>query len=100
MQKISLNITHGVVLMSTYKTKQRSNATFEQTNWPQNNTTEKTVSFTETPFDYEVSTIDSQTSTQELTQEAIEHASEKTNVNFIMQTGDTICAYRQVTLSQ
>lgn len=86
--------------MVIYPPTQRSNATFEQPNWAQDNTTEKQVSFTELPMEYEISNLDSHTIAQELSKEAVERATEVANLKFIMQAGETICAYRQVTLSQ
>lgn len=80
--------------MSTYTTRQRSNYTYEQPNYPQNSTSEKQVTLDQTYMNYEVSPVDSQTKTQELTKEAVEHATEAASVKFFMQAGETICTYR------
>lgn len=81
--------------MVIYPNYQRSNATFENPQWAQNNTTEKQVSFSnETPMEYETSPMDTQTSSQELTQDALEHATETANVRFITDDGNMVFATR------
>lgn len=87
-------------LMVIYPPNQRSNATFEQPKWAQNNTVEHEVSYTETPLQYEVSPIDSPTSTPELTQIAFEQAADQANVTFIMQVSDAITKCRELVLSE